>query len=247
MPLRRALDEAAEDSAVELVPSAPDEEVKEDQEEDRREEHDHPQQTGRRRRRLRIDAQPLARLLFLGRPALVALDERLKNRVGRRLRGRNGHEPFDLLGLLVGRALIVLFLPQLATNLGALRQDRLDIVVLDLLVEPRIVADRRLRLGDELIEDQAEPAKKKQPQPRRSRRPTRAVGLAYVVRRGPARGFLLRRSILHAFLLFSQPIVHAPVRNATRYGAPPHDPGSRIVPWIAQKFRGSRPRHTDTS
>ena len=113
----------------------------------------------------------------------------------------------------------------------------------DLLVEPGVIADRDLRLGHELVEDQAEPAQEAAAKAMAAwaTRPM-PFGLACIVRRGPARGLLLRRSILHAFSLDSQPMVHAPVRKATRQGAlPPHGPCNQNCTADRSKVQGVPP------
>ena len=94
----------------------------------------------------------------------------------------------------------------------------LDVVAADLVAEPGVVADRDLGLGHELPEDQAEAADQEQPEPGGRGRPAGAVGLA-PTSAGAGAGSLLRRSILHAISLNSQPIDSlARAQGDTRHG-----------------------------
>ena len=159
-----------------------------------------------------------------------------------------GDEPLDRHRRLVRRALIGLFLPQLAPHLGSLDRNRLDIVGLDLVVEPGVIADRGLGLRHELIEDQPETAEEKQPEPRRRGRPTRSRSSCVHCSSAAGAGVPVA-AVDSPCLLTRLPAdgSRATAQGDTAGPSPPDDPCNRIVPRIAQKFRGCAPRPATTS
>ena len=160
VPLRRTLDETSQDSAVKLVAGAPHEEVKEHEDHDGGQEEHHPQERIGRGRWLGFNPDQVAGLFLLGGFLLVALDQLLGDGFDRRLRGGVSNESLHRRRRCGRRALIRFFLAQLATDLGPKDRDVLDVVPLDLLVEPRIIADRDLGLGQNCQKMMAKPPSK---------------------------------------------------------------------------------------
>ena len=181
-----------------------------------------------------------AAAVFFASSSWMSLNDRIQRLFGQSVRD----EFLDLLLGLRRRILVVFLAAQLTPNLVALDRHALEIIGLDLFVEPWVVENLDLGLGDERPEDQGKTPEQEQPQPGGRRRPAGTVRLPPTARWGrPARSFLLRRSILHASSLsFRRQTSHAVPKNpdAARHPAP-DDRRIRIVTSICQKLRGIFP------
>ena len=181
---------------------------------------------------------------------LVVLDQLLNDRSSD---GSGGAYVMNFVTGLLGlrrRVLVVLLLAQLAPNLVPLDRDALDIVGLDLLVEPRVVENLDLGLGHELPEDQGKPPEQEQPEPGGRRRPAGTVRLPPAIRRGPCAEFLVAAVDSPCVLTqFPGDRLRAWSQNPTRHGTRHRTTAaSRIVTRICQKLRGVSPsRHAACS